>query len=52
LDWELLSLMGVPPARNSGMLAYDEFNEEIVLFAGQSGWSSGGIFFSDTWVLR
>jgi len=51
-DWELLTLSGTPPARNSPLLAYDELNEEMVLFGGQSGWSSGGIFLSDTWVLR
>jgi hypothetical protein len=54
-SWSLLNITDTPLARNGHAFGYDHWNEEIVLFAGQSTATSNSNpyqFHSDTWVLR
>jgi len=51
-EWTELSLSSYPPVRNTPNLAYDEQTQSVLMYAGQEGWSSGGIYHYDTWILE
>ncbi len=49
--WTHLNPSGTPPApRQGGVAAYDSANNRLIIFGGQDGGGSGGVY-TDTWVL-
>ena len=51
-EWSVQTTSNSLPVRNTPNLAYDDQNENIVLYAGQQGWSGGGVYYYDTWILE
>ncbi len=49
--WSQLATSGTAPwIRQGGVTAYDPGSNRLIIFGGQNGWGSGGVY-TDTWVL-
>ena len=51
-EWSQQTTSSLLPVRNTPNLAYDDQNGNIILYAGQEGWSNGGVYHNDTWILE